>query len=93
MLYIGAETSFSIATYKNGLWKLEGNMEDVNDRIFTIAEDADKNIWLGTFIHGIMKIVPSEDLLKPKKISAYAEKNKGLFSTDSLQKLYIANFP
>ncbi|MEA3443336.1 MAG: hypothetical protein U9R19_01270, partial [Bacteroidota bacterium] len=71
LLYIATDYGLSIATYENKQWELLGNLEGVTENIRGIEEDKNGDIWLSTFLHGIIRIVPSDNILKPKKVFKY----------------------
>lgn len=71
LLYIATDKGLSVARYNNTKWELLGRMEGVNGNVRDIQQDENGNIWLSTFLNGIIKIIPSEDVLKPKEVILY----------------------
>jgi signal transduction histidine kinase len=77
LLYLASDNGFYIAKYKKSKWKLIGFIEGINESIRGVQQDENGNIWLCTFLNGVIKIIPSNDVLKPKEIIRYG-KNDGL---------------
>lgn len=71
ILFIGTDVGFSVATYKDKRWKLLGSVEGITEDIRSIEEDDQGNIWLCSFLNGVIRIVPSSDWLKPTQIIRY----------------------
>ncbi len=55
-VYVGMKGGLMSIKYKQGLWENEGRVRNVKDEIYSIAEDQYGNVWLGTFIAGLVKI-------------------------------------
>lgn len=87
-LYLGHDVGYYIAEYKDHHWKLLGNIEGITEDIRDIYEDENGEIWLCTYINGIIRIVPSDDILKPKEIIRYRTES-GLHS---LRDVLFSNF-
>lgn len=71
ILFIGTDVGFSVATYKDKRWKLLGSVEGITEDIRSIEEDDQGDIWLCSFLNGLIRIVPSSDWLKPAQIIRY----------------------
>jgi serine phosphatase RsbU (regulator of sigma subunit)/ligand-binding sensor domain-containing protein len=74
-LFIGMNGYLASVVFKNNSWHIEGNIKGVNYDIRSIQEDSEGNIWLGTQLSGVIKIVPSDSVLKPKLIIQYTKKD------------------
>lgn len=53
-IYAGLKGGLLTMHYEFGEWFDEGLIENIKDEIYSIAEDKDGSIWLGTFIQGIL---------------------------------------
>lgn len=71
LLYIASDKGLFIAKYDNSKWAILGRVEGINDNIRDIQQDKNGNIWLCTFLNGVIRIIPSMDILKPKDIIYY----------------------
>lgn len=58
---------------ENTTWKDEGIVSNIKDEIYSIAEDKEGNLWLGTFIRGVVK-VSFDNKHYPVKIKHYTQK-------------------
>jgi serine phosphatase RsbU (regulator of sigma subunit)/ligand-binding sensor domain-containing protein len=81
-------------------WKDEGEINNITDEIYSIAEDEKGNVWLGTFINGLLKtkidfakkqadtirFTQKQGLPSIRNIGVYYFNQRLLFST--LQGLY-----
>lgn len=45
LIYLGLYDGLGIAAYRNGRWEYIGKIEGINDRIYTLTEDHQGNIW------------------------------------------------
>jgi len=71
IIYIGFSNNIGILEYINGQFKYLGNIPNTGISVRSIREDNNGNIWASTFRHGVLKIVPSDNIFKPKKIEEY----------------------
>lgn len=83
IVYFGAEENLGILEYKNGNFEFKGIIPNTGISIRSIVEDENREIWLGTFRDGVIRIKPSENLLSPKNIEYYTTKS-GLPSQKNL---------
>jgi Signal transduction histidine kinase len=61
--------------YKDGRWKFEGRWKGIKEVVRGIAEEANGDLWLGTYDNGAIKVIPNNELItKPKKIEYYSTK-------------------
>jgi ligand-binding sensor domain-containing protein len=75
-IFITDDDSFVSLRFEKGKWISEGKWEGINDNIRGIAEDADGDIWLGTYRNGVIRITSNTDTItKPKKVRYYVEKD------------------
>jgi signal transduction histidine kinase len=88
LLYISDDYGLHIAAYKNQKWELLGKVVGIACDVRQIKEDKNGEIWLSTYINGIIRILPSDDILKPRDIIRYGTKD-GLLS---IKDTYIYNF-
>jgi len=71
ILYMGKGEGLTVAKYENNKFTVLGNIELIHDNIRNIYEDEKGRIWLGTQGDKIYEIIPSGNILKPKKINTY----------------------
>ncbi len=55
-VYLGTENGFWVLSQQHGKWILERKIEEINEHIASIAEDADGSIWLGIRNNGVIRI-------------------------------------
>ncbi len=62
--------------YVNNKWIVEGSWDGVNDEIRSMIEAKNGDLWLYTFVNGVMRVTPDlNNITKPKKIKYYKEKD------------------
>ena len=60
----------------NGKWMAEGKFGNVKDQVRGIIEDENGDIWLGTFLNGIIRITPDYgNFTKPQSLRYYSQKD------------------
>jgi serine phosphatase RsbU (regulator of sigma subunit)/ligand-binding sensor domain-containing protein len=77
-LLIGTSDNLSSMLYEKGQWTIEEPIKNLKDDFRGIGEDAEGNIWLGSFRGGIYKIQSNDNLMNfvnPKSITHYTEKD------------------
>ncbi|NOZ46704.1 MAG: SpoIIE family protein phosphatase [Chlorobi bacterium] len=82
-LYVGFTDGLALIEYNNGKWIDKGKIDGINEMIQSIAEDTLGNLWLGTYINGVIRLKIADTT-----INHYTE-NDGLNSTKDVQ---IYNF-
>jgi serine phosphatase RsbU (regulator of sigma subunit)/ligand-binding sensor domain-containing protein len=55
-IFAGLKGGFLVLRYQNNDWTQVNTNTDIKDEIYSIAEDKQGNIWLGTFIQGMVKL-------------------------------------
>ncbi len=86
-IYLGLANDLEYLEFKNGQWT-SGQVRAVSDEIRAIQEDRDGNLWLATFVNGLLKVDFAEqdtliryytgadglpELLRNFSISAYGD--------------------
>jgi signal transduction histidine kinase len=73
---INTNPSLIVMKYEKGQWKEEGAVEGVNDNLQETVQDENGDLWIATYAQGIIRVTLDEkELLKPKKIRYYTEKD------------------
>jgi signal transduction histidine kinase/DNA-binding response OmpR family regulator/ligand-binding sensor domain-containing protein len=54
-VWVGTANGVSALRQENGLWRLEGQCQHIQQRILSIVEDDKGNLWLGTLTQGVFK--------------------------------------
>ena len=88
-IYAGLKGGLMRFKYDQGTWVDEGAIKDIEDEIYSLTEDEGGNLWLGTFIQGVIqtKINVNGD---PVKINRYGLKH-GLPSMRDIRIYYLDN--
>ncbi len=94
LLYLGTSDGINILEFKNSKWQYLGKLSGIDADIRFIYEEGNGNIWLGSFLKGIFKIEPSENVLIPNKIIQYGLKDnlpslKDIFAFKLQEKLFF----
>jgi serine phosphatase RsbU (regulator of sigma subunit) len=55
-IFAGLKGGFLVLNYQNNNWTQANTDVSIKDEIYSIAEDKQGNIWLGTFIQGLVKL-------------------------------------
>jgi len=71
IVYLGLRNNTGILEYKNGEFTYKGTIPNSGISVRTIAEDKNGEIWIGTYRHGVVRIIPSDDILNPEEIIHY----------------------
>jgi PAS domain S-box-containing protein len=71
LVFIGMNNNLGIVEITNTKSKYLGAIPHSGVSIRSIAEDDNGDIWLGTYRDGVVRIIPSDDLLNPKQIIQY----------------------
>ncbi|MFC2104633.1 histidine kinase dimerization/phospho-acceptor domain-containing protein, partial [Bacteroidota bacterium] len=71
IVYFGLRNNLGILEYKNGKFDFIGTIPNSGISVRSIIEDKNGEIWLGTYRHGIVRIIPSDDILNPEEIIHY----------------------
>ncbi len=90
LVYVSYRDGFASIKYENGKWVDKGRVEGINENIRGIIEDEKGEVWLGTFRKGVIRIIPSDNFNKPKKIIRYNEKD-GIPSLKNVLVYYLNN--
>ena len=62
--------------YEKGKWNFEGQWAGIKDDLRAAAEDEDGDIWISTFIHGILRVSPDyQNITTPLKTRYYTTKD------------------
>ncbi len=91
IIYIGFGDGLGVLKSDGKQWNYQGKISGINQNLRTFYEEKNGNLWIGTFRNGVVKVVPSENSTKPKKIALY-RKDKGLFSLKNNQVYPYDNF-
>lgn len=67
LIFFGSLENIGILEYKNGDFNFIGMIPNTGNNVRSIEQEPDSSIWISTFRDGVIKITPSDDLLKPKK--------------------------
>jgi serine phosphatase RsbU (regulator of sigma subunit)/ligand-binding sensor domain-containing protein len=84
-VYVGCLNVFFTIEYKNGRWQRSIVYEDIKDEIRHIEEDIHGNIWLGTYLNGVIQI---ENYKSENKINKY-DASSGL---PGIKAIYLSKF-
>lgn len=77
--------------YEKGKWIFEGQWSGIKDDLRAAVEDEDGNVWITTFIHGILKVSPDyQYITKPLKIRYYTTSD-GLSSLSPIAHCFLKN--
>ncbi|MDX2304419.1 MAG: two-component regulator propeller domain-containing protein [Microscillaceae bacterium] len=87
VLYAGLKGGLMRFRYIQGTWLNEGLVRNIEEEIYSIAEDEDKNLWLGTFINGVLSVTFSPQG-NPLAIQRYDTKH-GLPSLRDIRVYYF----
>ncbi len=55
-IFVGLDNGLTLLARKNGKWDVVYDFPEITEKIFTIAEDDEGNLWLGTKGQGVIKI-------------------------------------
>ena len=55
IVYAGLKGGLMQFKYMQSSWLNEGLVKDIEDEIYSLAEDKDGHLWLGTFINGVVQ--------------------------------------
>jgi PAS domain S-box-containing protein len=71
IVYFGLRNNTGILEYKKGKFNYKGTIPNSGISVRTIAEDKNGEIWIGTYRHGVVRIIPSDDILNPNELIHY----------------------
>lgn len=71
IVYFGLRNNLGILEYKKGNFDFRGTIPNSGISVRTIIEDENEEIWIGTYRYGVVRIIPSDDILNPKEIIHY----------------------
>ncbi|MCS6821798.1 MAG: SpoIIE family protein phosphatase [Microscillaceae bacterium] len=90
-LFVGLKHGLMSLIWENGRWRNEGKIQNVSshEEVYSLAEDKDGSIWIGTFIHGVIRLQFSQ--LQPLKVAQVERfnQNHGFASVRDLRIFYI----
>lgn len=90
-LFVVDDPMLASIRYENGRWREEGVVSGVRDNIRRIVEDANGNLWLGTYNAGVIKVtMDKKNIVKPKSVRYYTQK-EGLPSLRTVLPYIIHN--
>ena len=67
IVYFGSLENTGVVEYKNGQFTFLGLIPNTGNNVRSVEQEVNGEIWISTFRDGVIKIIPSDDLLKPKK--------------------------
>ena len=71
IVYAGLRNNIGVLEYKKGKFEYKGTILNSGISVRTIAEDKNREIWISTYRHGVVRIMPSDDILNPEEIIHY----------------------
>lgn len=71
IIYVGLLNNVGIIEYKNGCFEYKGFIPNSGISVRSIVENERGEIWMGTYRNGVVCMIPSENILKPKEIINY----------------------
>lgn len=71
IVYLGMNNDLGILKYTGSEFEFIGTIPHSGVSIRSVAEDNFGNIWIGTYRDGVIQLVPSDDIFKPKQILQY----------------------
>ncbi|MFC2104758.1 response regulator [Bacteroidota bacterium] len=71
IVYFGARNNIGVLEYRKGQFIYKGIIPNTGISVRSIREDKNKHIWLSTFRHEVLQLIPSEDVMNPKEIINY----------------------
>ncbi len=89
-IFVSISRKFKSIKYENNKWIDEGYIEGVEGDIRGVIEDEKGEIWLGTFRNGIIRVILSDTIQKPKKVIKYDDKH-GLPSLKNVLVYHLDN--
>ncbi|HAN18172.1 MAG: hypothetical protein A2X13_07690 [Bacteroidetes bacterium GWC2_33_15] len=84
-IYVGYRDGLTYIEYKNDNWITQENRYRFSESIETIAQDKNKNLWLGTSFNGIIQFNPEKEVLTRYGL------NEGLPSLDGNRVCLVNN--
>jgi serine phosphatase RsbU (regulator of sigma subunit)/ligand-binding sensor domain-containing protein len=55
-IFVGLDNGLTLLARKNGKWDVAYDFPEISEKVFTITEDDEGNLWLGTKGQGVIKI-------------------------------------
>lgn len=88
IVYVGLLNNVAILEYNNGNFVYKGVIPNSGISIRSIVENENGEIWMGTYRNGVVCLIPSNDVLKPKEIITYKQES-GLPSLKNILLYYL----
>jgi len=61
-VYLGAQSGLNIAEFRNGVINIT-KLENIKNEIRSLAEDNEGNLWVGTLINGVYKVLKNGQII------------------------------
>ncbi|NOQ25458.1 MAG: response regulator [Bacteroidales bacterium] len=71
IVYFGLRNNIGVLEYNKSKFDYKGVIPNSGISVRTIIEDENEEIWIGTYRYGVVRIIPSDDILNPKEIIHY----------------------
>lgn len=71
IVYLGLLNNIGVIEYKHETLDYKGVIPNSGISIRSIVEDEKGKIWMGTYRNGVVCIIPSDNIIKPKEIIQY----------------------
>jgi len=71
LLFVGMNNDIGVVKYENSKFTYVGSIPHSGISVRSITEDSGGNIWVGTYRDGVIRIIPSDNVLNPKQIIQY----------------------
>jgi PAS domain S-box-containing protein len=71
IIYVGLLNNIGILEYKNGNFVYKGVIPNSGVSVRSIVENENGEIWMGTYRSGVIRMIPSENILEPKEVISY----------------------
>ncbi|HPJ47236.1 MAG TPA: PAS domain-containing protein, partial [Tenuifilaceae bacterium] len=71
IIYFGSIENTGVAEYKNGKFTFLGLIPNTGNNVRSVEQEENGDIWISTFREGVIKVTPSENVLKPEKIEYF----------------------
>jgi PAS domain S-box-containing protein len=88
IIYVGLLNNVGILEYKNGRFEYLGIIPNSGISVRSIVENDKGEVWMGTYRNGVVRMLPSDNILQPKETIHY-KLESGLPSLKNVTLHYI----